>query len=405
MTTLLIEPFGGMAGDMLLAALLDLEDARFTLEDLRALADRLVPGECELEPTRVRRGAFVGTHLAVRTPETSGAPHRHLEDLLAILGRAGLSELTLGRAASVLSRLAEAEARVHGIPVAEVHFHEVGAVDTLVDVAGAALALERLGVERVLSTAPLTGEGTVTCAHGEMPVPVPAVVELFRGLPLRRGGGAGERLTPTAAALLAELVEDFEPAGVLTAGATGVGAGTRDPQEGPPNLVRVQLVRASTGRRSEVWQLDVNLDDTTGEELGWCLAGLRAAGALDAWTTPVQMKKGRPGVQVTALARAADREALEQVVLARTPSLGLRWTRTERLECHREVLEVDLDGVQVRVKLRRRPGAGEAAPLEARDLSPEVDDLIPLAEARGWTLREAEQRVVARLLDGEAGAP
>ena len=149
----------------------------------------------------------------------------------------------------------------------------------------------------------------------------------------------------------------------------------------------------------------MNLDDTTGEELGWCLAGLRAAGALDAWTTPVQMKKGRPGVQVTALARAADREALEQVVLARTPSLGLRWTRTERLECHREVLEVDLDGVQVRVKLRRRPGAGEAAPLEARDLSPEVDDLIPLAEARGWTLREAEQRVVARLLDGEAGAP
>lgn len=403
MTTLLIEPFGGLAGDMLLAALLDLGDERFVLADLRALADRLVPGECELELAEATRGAFVGRHLTVRTPETHHAPHRHLSDLLALLDAAGLGERARSRAAGALTRLAEAEGRVHGIPPEEVHFHEVGAVDTIVDVAGAALALERLGVERVVATPPLTGEGTVRCAHGEMPVPVPAVVELFHGLPLLRGGGPGERLTPTAAALLAELVDSFQPSGAFTARATGLGAGTRDPREGPANLVRVQLGEGDAAARAEVWQLDVNLDDVTGEELAWCVEGLRAAGALDAWTTPVQMKKGRPGVQLSALARPQDRAGLEAVVLDRTPSLGLRWTRTERVECEREVVEVELDGTRVRVKLRRRPARADAPPFGPRDVSPEVDDLAPLAEARGWTLREAERRVVERFLEGPGG--
>jgi uncharacterized protein (DUF111 family) len=230
------------------------------------------------------------------------------------------------------------------------------------------------------------------------------VVELFRGRPLLRGGGPGERLTPTAAALLAELVDEFAPQGAFTARATGLGAGTRDPEVGPANLVRVQLGEAGAGAVAEVWQLDVNLDDATGEEMGWCLEGLRAAGALDAWTTPVQMKKGRPGVQLTALARPGSRAALEAVVFERTPTLGLRWTRTERVECGRGEGEVHLEGFRVRLKLRHRPAGAGGSPFGPRDVSPEFDDLAPLAEARGWTLREAEQRVVERYLRERGGA-
>lgn len=399
MATLLIEPFGGLAGDMLLAALLDLGDPRFTLADLRGLAQALVPGECTLELSEARRGAFVGAHLAVRTVETEDPPHRHLSHLAERLDAAGLAPAVRARAFAVLERIAIAEGRVHGIAPGEVHFHEVGAVDTLIDVCGAVLALERLGVTRVLATPPLTGEGTVHCAHGEMPVPVPAVVELFRGLPLRHGGGPGERLTPTGAALLAELVESFEPAGGLTSDAIGLGAGTREPASGPANLVRVQLARADAASATRtVWQLDVHLDDVTGEEIGWCLRGLREAGALDAWTTPVQMKKERPGVQVSALCRPDARTALEAVVFERTPSLGLRWTHVERTECDRAVETLAVDGTPVRIKVRRRPDYPDRSPFGARDLSPEMDDLIPFAEARGLTLREAEERVVAAYL-------
>jgi len=405
MATLLIEPFGGLAGDMLLAALLDLGDPRFTLADLRGLAEALVPGECTLDLTEARRGAFVGAHLAVRTVETDDPPHRHLSHLAERLDAAGLAPAVRARAFAVLERIAIAEGRVHGVAPSEVHFHEVGAVDTLIDVCGAVFGLERLGVTRVLATPPLTGEGTVHCAHGEMPVPVPAVVELFRGLPLRHGGGPGERLTPTGAALLAELVESFEAAEGLTSDAIGLGAGTREPATGPANLVRVQLARASNNTSSAthtVWQLDVHLDDVTGEEIGWCLRGLRDAGALDAWTTPVQMKKERPGVQVSALCRPDARVALEAVVFERTPSLGLRWTQVERTECERAIEAVSIDGATVRIKVRRRPEYPGRSPFGERDLSPEMDDLIPFAEARGLTLREAEQRVNAAYLAAHA---
>jgi uncharacterized protein (TIGR00299 family) protein len=403
--TLLIEPFGGMAGDMFLAALLDLGASQFELAHLRELAQRLVPGEFELELCRARRGALEGAHLLVRTPESREAPHRHLADLEAMIDAADLPRPVSTRSQAVLRRIAEAEARVHGIPIERVHFHEVGAVDTLIDVCGACLALELLGVERVLATPPLAGGGSVRCAHGEMPVPAPAVSELFRGLPLRHGGGSGERLTPTAAGLLAELVDEFiegaSGEATLRTGAVGYGAGTRDPEEGPPNLVRVQLCASEATETSacEVWQLDVQLDDATGEELGWCLAGLREAGALDAWSTPVQMKKDRPGVQLSALCRKDGRQALEAVIFERTQSLGLRWTHATRSECAREIRELELEGVRVRVKLRHRPDYPGRSAFGERDVSPEYEDLVILAGKTGWTLREAERRVVVRWLE------
>jgi len=400
MTTLFIEPFGGFAGDMFLGALLDLGDERFGFADLEALASDLVGAECELSQERIKRGSIAGTHFNLRTPESADPPHRHLSDLVELLDRATLSDATRSRAVKALTLLAEAEARVHDIPVDQVHFHEVGAVDTLVDVAGAMLALERLGVERIHATPPLAGEGTVRCAHGEMPVPAPAVVELMRGLEYTTGGGC-ERLTPTGACVLLTIVDEWAPPQSFTPTSSGYGAGTKETDVGPPNLCRVQLgeeKRGIAGRAlTRVWQVECNLDDTTGEELGWCLAGLREAGALDAWSVPVGMKKGRPGVIVCALARAEDRGAIEEALFSRTPTLGVRWREVERTECGRDEITVEVLGMSVRVKIRIT-----GSEVGVADLSPEQDDLEALARESGRPLREVQRLAVEAALAAQS---
>jgi len=390
---LLIEPSGGLAGDMFLAAMLDLEDPRFTLSDLEALARALVPEALRLVCATAERGGFRVRTLDVRTDESEDPPHRHLAELLERLEASPLSAAARARAGRILRRLAEAEARVHGVDVEEVHFHEVGAIDTLIDVGGACLALERLGIERVLATTPYVGGGTVRCAHGELPVPAPGTAELLRGLPQRRGPG-GERVTPTGAALLAELVERFEPDEALIVERAGLGGGQRDPAEGPANFVRVSLCtvpNASAGARRAVDQLECNLDDASGEELGFLVEELRTAGALDAWLVPVQMKKGRPGSLLQALARPEGRAALERVLFAHSPTLGLRWIRCERVELEREVFSLELHGQSVRMKLRRRT-EGDASDL---DLSAEHDDLARLARLTGRDLRTLEREALA----------
>ncbi len=449
MATLYIEPFSGLAGDMFLAALLDLGDERFTVAHVEELARALVPGECTLALSTAWRQNLSGKMLDVRTSESANPPHRHLSDLLALLERAPLSKASRERAANVFRRIAVAEGRVHGCSPEEIHFHEVGAVDTLIDVAGAMLALEKLGVERVVAHAPVTGTGTVRCAHGEMPVPAPAVAELLRGREMNVSGGGGERLTPTGAALLAELVERFEAPSNFIATKIGYGAGHKDPKEGPPNLVRVQLGElaprarsgpadgrttsatsdaaavggsravstgsarvasstssagahpsvelardASAPARAEAWLVEVNLDDMTGEELAHAARKLRDAGALDVWSTSVQMKKDRPGIVLSALCRIEARAALESALFEHTTTLGVRWSRVERMECGRRVLEVDVGGHAIRVKVRERPQYEGSSPLGERDLSPEHDDLARAAAQLGVSLRELERRAI-----------
>ena len=399
MATLLLEPFGGMAGDMLLAALLDLSDPRFVLSDLAALAESLVPGECRLSVERAWRGSLSGLLLTVHSQESAHPPHRHHADLAALLQRAPISERVRDRTLSALWSLAKAEARVHDTTPEEIHFHEVGAVDTLVDIAGAALALERLDVDAIRSTPPLVGSGTVHCAHGEMPVPAPAVAELLRGRPVNLGGGC-ERLTPTAAALLATWVEDFEVPREFLARAIGYGAGHRDPSEGPPNIVRVQLGELPRSpARAPVLQLEVNLDDMSAEEIGHAVQRLRSAGALEVWTSPVFMKKDRPGTLVSALVRESARATVEAEVFEWTSTLGLRWHGVERTECARSEIVVELAGVPVRVKRRERPVYPGASPAGERDLSPEHDDIVRAAEHAGLSLREASARVVRSALE------
>jgi hypothetical protein len=394
---LLVEPFAGMAGDMFLAALLDLGDPRFELASLRELAQRLVGEGCELVAARAWRGSLSGLHLEVKLLGGVDSSHRGLAECRALIRqRSGLSSASAARAEAVFERIARAEAHVHGCAIEAVHFHEVGAIDALVDVCGAALALERLGVERVFSSQPLVGSGTVDCAHGTMPVPSPGTAEILRGRPFLLGGGPGERLTPTGAALLVELTPGFEPPGSFAAERIGYGAGTRDFEGGPPNVLRLQLGRVpapaeppAIGSRPWVWQLDFNVDDMSGEELGFLVERLRAAGCLEVWTHSVQMKKDRPGVIVTALLRDAARAAVERAAFAHSTTLGLRWSARERSESARESLEVRVLGRRVRCKLRRRAQVGGG--LDSFDISPEYDDLAALAREHDLPLREVER--------------
>lgn len=410
---LFVEPFGGMAGDMFLAALLDLGDERFQLADLQAFADAIVPGEARLTSEVVWRGSLSGSHLEVETPETNSAPHRGLAELAEIVDRSPLSESARGFTMRVLHRIAVAEGRVHGCSPEEVHFHEVGAVDTIVDVGGAALALDRLGVKQAFATPPILGSGTVRCAHGEMPVPAPATAELLRGLPHVLGGGGGERCTPTGAAVLVELCalgregEDpptfAPPAMHWRTSAVGYGAGTRDPREGPPNLLRVQLgaVEArpdTTGRpdvdAEAVDELRVNIDDMTPEEIGDLVVGLREAGALEVWTSAVAMKKDRPAAIVTALVRTAQRAALVAVLFERSSTFGVRWSRVERIEAGRRHHTVEVEGVSIRVKVRDRPAYAGRSAAGDRDLFCEHDDVVALARKLDVPLREAHARAL-----------
>jgi uncharacterized protein (DUF111 family) len=242
-----------------------------------------------------------------------------------------------------------------------------------------------------------------------MPVPAPGTAEIMRGLPMILGG-EGERLTPTGAALLAEYVESFDPPAAFSPARVGYGAGHRDPQAGPPNLVRVQLGEAGRAGSTTVWLAEVNLDDMTGEEIGFLVGRLRDAGALEAWTAPVQMKKDRPGVIVSALVRAQDREALERAVFDHSTTLGLRWSPRARTECERETLEVEVLGQRIRVKRRLRPrapsasgasgasGAGGEPPYPS-DLKPEHDDLARAAVATGRPLRALSALAVRAALE------
>jgi len=393
MRTLLIQPFGGLAGDMFLAALLDLGDPRFDLERLTAFCEGLVPGEFQLRAERTMRRSIAATHLDVVTSESEHPPHRHLSDLLALAERADLGATGMRRVESALRAIGEAEARVHGVALDEVHFHEVGAVDTIIDVCGAAFALECLEVDTLLATPAFTGGGTVDCAHGTMPVPVPAVVEIMGARPMIRGDAGGERLTPTGAAILAAWTEPAPAELAFSAQATGYGAGTKDPAEGRANLTSVALSTAGGEPTSPLLEFAVNLDDATGEELGLLLEGLREAGALDVWCTPIQMKKGRPGVLVGMLAPAARERELARVVFGRSPSLGLRSYPVQRIECDRESFEVQLEGMTVRIKRRVRPG--DAPEGSGFDLSPEYEDLAAIARTTGQSLRELESLALA----------
>jgi hypothetical protein len=305
---------------------------------------------------------------------------RHLPEILALIDGSGLAPRARAAARSVFERIGRAEARVHGVAIEQVHFHEVGALDSIVDVCGAAAVMEILGWPRVLCAPPELGQGFVATAHGRLPVPPPAVLEILRGIPVRPGGPPGEAVTPTGAALLAELAEVADPASfpALVPEQVGHGVGTaRWPDR--PNVLRMTMGEevASGG----LWVLEANLDDCPGQLVARAIEAALAAGALDAWAAPLTMKKGRPGLLLGALSSGDRRDAVARVLLDETTTLGVRFHAVDRIELDRELVPVATAYGEVRVKVARRGATTVGA-------HPEYDDCLARAREHGVPVKE-----------------
>jgi hypothetical protein len=372
--------FAGISGDMHLGALLDLgvEEAW-----LRAALARLPLDGYALRVGREARGGVAGTRVQVDAAPAARA--RHLEEILGWIGRAGLPVRAGTLARQAFGPLAEAEAAVHGCPVERVHFHELGAVDAVVDIVGGALALDALGVERVLCSSVELGAGVVRCAHGLLPVPAPATAELLRGVPTRRGGMPFEATTPTGAVLLRTFVDAYTDRPALTVERIGYGLGSR---EGPlPNALRVLLGQAAPeAAREELVELSCNIDDMNPELYGHVMERLLGAGAADAWLAPVLMKKGRPGTLLSVICDPAREAELAGLLLRETTTLGVRRRGVQRTALERELREIDTAYGPVPVKVALHAGR----PLRAK---PEYEACRAIAGRLGIPLLEVYAEV------------
>jgi len=386
----------GVSGDMLLGALLG---AGVALDELRALLGGLPLEGYTLEAAPVVRGALGATHARV-VPTREEHAHRHLGDVLAIIEHGDLPERVKRDAGAVFRRLATAEARVHRVGIDEVHFHEVGAVDAIVDVVGVCAGLHLLGVEEVYCSPLPLGRGQTTMAHGTLPLPAPAVLELLAmsGAPTVPHTATTELVTPTGAALVTTLARFAQPP--LRLARVGYGAGTR--AEPAPNLLRLWLgerddTRATISTEEDVTVeqllvLEANIDDMPAELFGYAMERLLAAGALDAWCAPLTMKKARPGALLGALCRPADRAALVGVFLRETSTFGVRARAVTRYAAAREARTVDTPYGPVRVKLKLLDGVVAGA-------SPEYEDCRRLAMERSISLPRVYAAAIAAASD------
>jgi pyridinium-3,5-bisthiocarboxylic acid mononucleotide nickel chelatase len=377
----------GASGDMILGALVD---AGVEIDLLNQTAASLGLSGCHLAAEPVRRGGFRG--IQVRVDVGSAQPVRHLAEILDLVAQSGLSERAKARVERIFRRLGEAEAKVHGIPLEEVHFHELGAVDTIVDVAGAVVGFERLGVERIVASPLPVGAGRIEMVHGAVSVPAPAVAELLRGVPLAESKVEAELTTPTGAAILTTLAERFGPLPAMTIERIGCGAGGRELAE-QPNLLRLIIGEAAEAAQvsgspgveaDEVMLLETNIDNASGEAIGHAIDQLWRSGALDVWTTPIAMKKNRPGVLLSALCRPEDAGRLETIVFEETPTLGVRCRPVRRHILPRESHEVTTPWGTVRGKVRRLPDGSER-------FSPEYESCREVAERCGVSLEEIQK--------------
>lgn len=373
-----LDLFSGAAGDMLLGALLDAGLALDVLEDELGKMDL---AGYELQVERQVRHGLSGTKLHVRDV-TRAHPARHLDDVRRLVEGSRLSETVKEVSTAVFERLARVEGQIHGLPIEEVHFHEISAVDSLVDVVGFIAGLERLGVERVFASSVPLGSGFIDAAHGRLPVPVPATLALLTevGAPTRPHPAETEIVTPTAAALLSELATFERPP--MRVKAVGYGFGQKEfPWANGLRIWLGEAAGAATAIRDQVALLVSNIDDATGEVLGYAMERLFDEGALDVWFEPLHMKKNRPGIKLSVLCSPEDADRLAAVILRETPTLGLRWTRLERIVTERQVREVETRWGTVRVKDKWLGGERVAS-------SPEYEDCARIAREEGISLRE-----------------
>ncbi len=373
--------FSGISGDMTLGALID---AGVDAEAIRqGIASLSLPIQLEIE--KVRKGGFAATYVHVEAPPQDS--HRFLPEVEEILNRGSLSKQQRDLALLIFRRLAEAEAAVHGLPIEKVHFHEVGGLDSIADIAGAAIGLDLLGVEKFTGRSVPTGSGMVQCAHGLMPIPAPGTAELLKGVPLAPSSIKAELTTPTGAAILTTVVQEWIEQPVMTVERIGYGAGTKNFPE-QPNVLRLFVGTAACGLApapphdsDQVWVLETNLDDLPAEVIGYCYELLFAAGALDVFTTPIQMKKNRPGVLLSVLAPAEKLAALEEILFRETTTFGIRRYPVTRNKLHRKPCTVQTPWGPVQGKLGWLEGRPPV-------FSPEYEDCARIAREHGVALRD-----------------
>ena len=367
--------FAGAAGDMTVGALLD---AGADADALRTGLARLA-GNIDVRFETVQRGGIAGTMF--RVEQSGDPPHRGLADILAMIDGANLPDRVAEQAKAIFTRLGQAEAKIHQVDLDHIHFHEVGAVDSIADIVGACLALDSLGVDRIVCSAIPVGSGTVMCEHGQIPLPAPATAALLAGVPTKPGPNQGEATTPTAAAILTTLAEVGGPMPAMTVDAIGYGAGTRE-GDAVPNLLRVFLGEASEdGSADTVVELSANIDDCTGEIIGAAIDKLLAAGCVDAWAAPIVMKKSRPAWMLSALCTEADVAAVEEIFFRETTTFGVRRRHCARRKLNRRHETVETPYGPVRVKLGVLDGRIVTA-------SPEFADCAAAADAHHVPVRE-----------------
>jgi uncharacterized protein (TIGR00299 family) protein len=377
--------FSGISGDMTLGALVD---AGCDLEHLRVeLRGLEVPG-WELTSEKVWKNGMAATYVRVKSEEQQ--KHRSLDAILEILEKSQLAPQVRERAASIFTRLGEAEARVHDVPLEKIHFHEVGAVDAIVDIVGACIGFQALGIETFACSALNVGGGTAKMAHGVLPVPAPATANLLQGKPTYSNGVQKELVTPTGAAIVATLCDSFGPQPPMSVTAIGYGAGTFD-LEGQPNVVRIMIGVAAektvAGFDEEIAVIEANLDDMNPQIYGYFQEKALTSGALDVYTTPVQMKKNRPGTLLTVLCKPQDTNALMSLIFAETTTFGARTYRAQRRTLPREFVSVATNYGDVRIKISRVNG-------RILHVAPEYDDCRKLAVEQNVPL----QRVISEAL-------
>ncbi len=369
-----IDASAGVAGDMLLGALID---AGADLAVVQQAVDAVISDSVRLTPTQVTRAGQHANQLSVQviTQDVPARSWRSVQDLIAT---AGLPAPTRDRALATFGRLADAEGRVHDLPPEHVHFHEVGALDSIADVVGVAAALHALEIDSISASAVAVGSGRVRGAHGDLGVPVPAVVELATGWRIF-AGGSGELTTPTGMALVSTLAERCEDLPPLTLQASGAGAGTRD-TPGRPNVTRVligeRVSRPDNDLAETALLIEANVDDLDPRLWPGVLTSLITAGAADAWLVPITMKKGRPAQTLTVLARPDQAADLREVVLAQTSTIGVRETTVRKTALPRGWVDLTVAGHDLPIKIAHRDGT-------IRQVTPEFDDLESAAAEQG----------------------
>ncbi len=399
--------FAGAAGDMVLGALID---AGLPVDALRSALGSLGVGH-EIDVTRVMRAGIAATHVRVR--ETNAGQghthdhqhphlhedqyqhvhqphhahgHRSLAEIAHLVGHSSLSAAAKAKAVALFARLAEAEAAIHNMPVEEVHLHEVGALDSIIDIAGAVFALEWFGIDDIVASPLNVGGGTIEIAHGTFPVPAPATLRLLIGAPTYSSGVQAELVTPTGALLMTSYARSYGPMPPMTVERIGYGAGTRDLGR-VPNVLRVAIGErvdaARSGAGESIVQIECEIDDMNPQLFGPVTDRLFAEGALDVFLTAVQMKKGRPGTLVTVLTTDARRTALVDVLFRETTTVGVRFTAMSRETLERRWVDVAVTGGTVRLKVAGRGG-------EVLNVIPEFDDCLRIATATGRPIKAVQ---------------